>query len=377
MQLTENTEAPYIYRKWVAISVLGAALRRKCYLNWGNVGNLYPNMYIVLVGPSGARKTTAMRLGEFFINKTGIFTSSEAITKEALVLELEASLDEDTLQSSVTVFSEELTVFLGYDNSEMMSYLCSWYDCKDLWKYKTKNRGENEILGVWVNILGATTPSSLRKNLPMDAIGGGLASRIIFVYAKRKARPIAFPFDDPKKEKLREKLLSDYFLIAGLKGSFKFTDTFAAGYKIWYEAQEEDDPFMFDKNFDGYSSRRPGHLLKLCMILSASRDQKMLIDGEILKRAIATLEEVEKDMKKVFSGIGLSDTSDLQFQILNYIESKGRVYKKDLFNAFHMDLAGPQQLDAFLDMYKAAGIIQGKTDGSGRTAYLFNRKTVG
>ena len=80
LKLTENTEPPKLYRKWTAISTLASAMRRKCALNWGNVGNFYPNMYIILVGPSGARKTTAMRLGEWYLDQTGIFKSSDSIS---------------------------------------------------------------------------------------------------------------------------------------------------------------------------------------------------------------------------------------------------------------------------------------------------------
>lgn len=362
LELTDNTEASLNYRKWTAVSIIASALRRKCYLDWGSVGYFYPNMYIVLVGPSGARKTTAMRLGEYFLDQVGIAKSSEAITREALIQELEGALSidgEDQYQhSSLTVFAEELTVFLGYRNDELMSNLCAWFDCKDVWTYKTKGSGTNDVIGVWVNILGATTPRLIRSNLPLDAIGGGLASRIIFVYSQRKAKTIAFPFEGPKEQKLRGKLLDDFHIISGLKGGFRFNEAFRDEWIEWYARQETEDPFMFHSHFDGYSSRRPGHLLKLCMILSSSRDNKMIIDEEIFHRAKGFLSEVEQDMTLTFQGLGASKSSDLQFQMMQAIERKKIISRAELLRLFGNDLDSMSHFDEVIGLLAGKGFCK-------------------
>ena len=362
LKLTDNTEASLQYRKWTAISIIASALRRKCYLDWGSVGQFYPNMYIVLVGPSGARKTTAMRLGEYFLDQLGIAKSSEAITREALIQELEGALsidgDDQYQHSSLTVFAEELTVFLGYRNDELMSNLCTWFDCKDVWTYKTKGSGTNDVIGVWVNILGATTPRLIRSNLPLDAIGGGLASRIIFVYSQRKAKTIAFPFLSDADKALRGKLLDDFHIISGLKGGFKFTEDFRDDWIEWYARQETDDKFMDHPLFDGYSSRRPGHLLKLCMILSASANNSMVITREVFNRAKKYLEEVERDMPLTFAGLGASKSSDLQFQMMRLIERRQYISKAELFRVFGSDLDSTDHFDQVMGLLTGKGFCK-------------------
>ena len=138
VRVTENTvEAPISYRRWVAISVLAACLRRKCVLNWGYM-QYFPNMYIVLVGPSGrCRKGTAMTPGYKLLEKRGIKLAAEAITREALIRELGNTTDTifhegaTFFHSSLTIYSQELTVFLGYNNQQLMADLCDWYDCRD------------------------------------------------------------------------------------------------------------------------------------------------------------------------------------------------------------------------------------------------------
>ena len=53
---TEDSEPPQLFKEWCAVSVIAAALQRKCKLEWGTTV-FYPNLYIVLTAPAGkARK---------------------------------------------------------------------------------------------------------------------------------------------------------------------------------------------------------------------------------------------------------------------------------------------------------------------------------
>ena len=132
---TDNTEAKDIYRTWVAISTIASCLQRKCYLNWSPSGMLgdihYPNMYIVLVGPSGARKGTAINPGRELIEGVGVPLSPDQSSRQKLIgkmIEAEATHpDRDgklITHSSLTILSPEFTVFLGQkqNNTELLAY---------------------------------------------------------------------------------------------------------------------------------------------------------------------------------------------------------------------------------------------------------------
>ena len=129
MTFTENTEPAELFRKWTAVSVICAALRRKCRLDWGSL-TFYPNMYIILVGPSGSRKGTAMDPAyEIACEIADIKMAAEATTRESLIRQLKkANYTEHNLvtgkpdyHSSLTIWSQELTVFLGYHNRQLRS----------------------------------------------------------------------------------------------------------------------------------------------------------------------------------------------------------------------------------------------------------------
>lgn len=324
---TEDSEPPKLFKEWCAVSVIAAALQRKCRLEWGTTV-FYPNLYIVLTAPAGkARKGTAMAPARKFIDRIGIPLAAEAVTREALIRTLKESESVVSTEngiivhSSLTVFSPELTVFLGYNNTQLMSDLTDWFDCSEKWVYRTKTAGTDDISGVFINLLGATTPDLIRSTLPLDAIGGGLTSRMIFVFEEKKGKIVPFPFVSEETRKLETKLYYDIECINMLQGQFKFTKEFLSRWGDWYTAQEGKNPFgvNYNKAFDGYIERRPTQVLKLSMVMNASRTDEMVLDEPDLVRAIDLLERTEKKMPRAFGGIGMSQNAQLTYAISELI----------------------------------------------------------
>lgn len=341
---TKRSEPPILYKTWVAVSVIAAALRRKCKLQLGTL-TFFPNMYIVLVGPSGkCRKGTAMGPGEEMLTDLGIKVASTSITREALVRQLKTSSDTNitengtlTMHSSLTIFSKELTVFLGYNNQQLMADLTDWYDCAGRWEYRTKNMGTDEINGVWVNLIGATTPDLLQTTLPRDAIGGGLTSRIIFVYENKKDHTEPFPVQTKEEIELAVKLRADLDKISLLQGEFTVTDSFIDRWIDWYTKTDSSAPPFEDHRFSGYFERRPTHMYKLCMIMNASRTGSMRIDVQDFERALSLLTRTERMMPYTFSGLGKSNSSDTLNRAMTVIGAKKKMTVAELQAMFYND----------------------------------------
>ena len=331
MQFTDNTEPPELFRFWTAISVIASALQRKCFVQWGSSLLFYPNLYIVLVGPSGVRKGTAMNPGFDLIEDVGkIKTAAQATSLQALIRRLKETNYQDPdlntgkmqFHSSMTIFSKEFTVFLGYHNRELMSALCDWYDCDRRWTYETIARKKEEIIGVWVNLFGATTPSLIRSSLPMDAIGGGLTSRIIYIYEEKIGKMVLLPMETEGERELRKSLLHDLDKITLLSGQFKYTNGFLDLWSSWRVEADKHPPF-YDDRFEGYISRRPNHIMKISMVMSVSRggnENQMTLTTADLERAVEVLEEAELKMQGVFKGVGRSDTADILHRVIMFLK---------------------------------------------------------
>lgn len=370
VELTNNSEPHELYRRWTAISIMASVLQRKCWLNWVGSMTFYPNMYIVLVGPPAARKSTALSQGLSFLNTLQIPTTANKTTSEALIQAIEESsitsvVDGGTnIHASLTSYSSELTSFIGYDNKDLLTYLTDWFDCPSRWEYRTKGSGVNNIINVYFNLIGATTPALIRTALPMDTIGSGLASRIIFVYASNRGKKVARPFKTEREKQLENLLTQDLEQIFLMKGTFKPTAKFVDAYEHWYTEKSDTEEINNDNKFEHYCARRQIHLLKLSMILSASRSNEMIIDEIDFIRAHNMLTYTESKMTSTFAGVGKSSFADVTQRLYLELAGKGILSRAEILRKYYHDV-NSTELDVILSTLEEAKLIQKIVKGDG------------
>lgn len=365
LEYARNTEPPVAYHIFTALSTIGACLQRRVWLPWGHM-DIYPNLYICLVGPPGGRKGTAMKIGKRMLEEIGVTLASDCITREALIEELQRSMtspddnataeeqSEFAKQCALSVFSEEFAVFIGDSNPNMVITLTDLFDCPASWKYTTKNKGKNNLTNVWVNLIGAITPSLLQNRLTSDAVGGGLISRIIFVVEKGKAKRVPLPFLSDKEIALGEKLQHDLFQLLQLEGHFQMAKDAYQTYIQWYTSPTFTQAVPDDK-FMGYNERRSLHLRKLAMICSASRSDEMVVRVEDLNRALGLLEAVEAKMPAAFHGIGRAAHSEVLADVMSFIAQAGKCTKVDLLHHFLRDVQDVNHLDGMIESLRQTG----------------------
>lgn len=362
----DNTEPATQLHIFTALSTLSAAVQRKVWLPWGH-HDLYPNLYVCLVAPPGGRKGTAMKIGKRMLDKIGIPMAADCITREALIQELQSAMviekdDQGNIietksHASLSVFSEEFAVFIGDSNPNMVITLTDLFDCPSTWKYATKNKGRNDLTNVYVNLIGAITPSLLQSKLTSDAVGGGLISRIIFVCAKGKRKPIALPFLTREEITLGETLIEDLDHINKLEGPFRMSKEAYQQYATWYVDPNFTRAVPSDK-FVGYNERRSIHLRKIAMLLSISNSDDLIIRTSHLIRAMSILEAAEAMMPMAFHGIGKANNSDVTADIANYIKLKGTVTGTELTSRFIRDVNNTQELNGIIDLLNQAGLVK-------------------
>lgn len=293
--------------------------------------------------------------------------SAQATSLQALIRRLKdtnlTDIDHTTgiqhFHSSMTIFSKEFTVFLGYHNNELISALCDWYDCDRKWVYETIARKSEEIIGVWVNMIAGTTPDLIRSSLPIQSIGAGLTSRIIFVFEEKAEKLVTIPTETAAERELFEYLVRDLESISLESGSYRWTEGFMRLWDDWCREAQVNPPFR-DSKFDGYNGRRIVHLMKLSMICSMSHGKNGLVltEGD-LKRAIGLLTEVELKMGNTFRGLGKSDISELIHRALGFLlnspERKMPIFK---FARHFEDDMDDQVLDRVIKTMEISKIVK-------------------
>lgn len=372
LEYTNETESPQSYHIWCGLSTIAGALQRKVYLRWGIGQVIYPNIYVVLVGPAGrTRKGVALGIAKDLLKQIpGVTVAPESssgkqntinVMKRAGLDFVDPSDGKTKRHCSITAFSEELSVFLGQSDIAYLSSLTDWYDSKDDWEYETISRGRDTIKGVCLNLVGGTAPDWIQSMLPQEAIGGGFTSRIIFVVEERKRKIVPEHTMTTREYELQDMLTRDLERINKLAGEIYLRGEAKEKYVEWYTREDqkisEGYPAVPDPRFAAYCERRATHLRKLLLICCAARGDDLLISTKDFDRALGFLESVERNMHKTFGGLGKARNSDATETIKDYIEKVGITTRKQVLTRFYRDVDA-QTLNGVEETLRQMGCIK-------------------
>jgi len=359
VEYMKDTEFPKAYHYWNAISCIAGALQRKVFIRYG-LSRIYPNMYIVLVGPSGVGKSKSMDPAIEIYRSTGLPVMADSITPRRMRSFMEESEtkyeDSEThdmiTHTSIQIFSPELVVLVGQRDMELIGFLTHIYDNPETLDHQTEHKGSNSVTNLFVNVLAACAPDWFPVMFPPEAIGGGFTSRVIFVYERLKAQAQSFPIMTEWHDKRLQDLKADLNLIAThYRHPFYLTEEARAYFHEYYQEQEEcvrngirlihgDKKSLSttDPIFGGYIARRRIHILKLSMIFAASRGTTNKIEPADLEKGLKLLLNVETKMEKLFSGSGRSVNAAIISVVMEVIAEKQTTTRAEIMKIFRRDI---------------------------------------
>jgi hypothetical protein len=348
-----RSEAPESYLLWTGLFTLASALRRRVTISkkWLGSWSVYPFVYVIFVAPPGkARKSTT---GDYSTNLLrdipDISLAPSAITQQALLKRLAESKD-----SSISIFSREFASFIGPSGDLMYTMLTDIFDGKDLHDYQTLARDIELVDKPCINLLACTTPVWVARNMPEDVIGGGFASRVIFIHEDRVRRRQLFyeQLDHEVLKKIEYRLKEDLVHISSLEGEFKFDEDAKTMAEQWYRSTADTEPD--DSKLHGYYERKPAYVMKLAMILHLAYDDNLVINVEDLKLAVSLMDQVERRMALVYRTVGRNPFVVDMDQIVEHVRRKGKVSRKELLSRFSY-AAEPMKLAEMISGLVAMG----------------------
>lgn len=382
LHYTSGGEVPVCFHRWAAIVGIGAILERNVYLTFGH-SNVYPNMYSMLIGNAGTKKSTAIKLIKKLLIKSGYNSvAAERTSKEKYLADLasyhDSSEGEDVLERNIfgsigadseitpsLIAADEANDFFGINNIDFLSILGSLWDWEGKYENKIKTGKSDWIPNPTVSILSGNTPTGFSQAFPSSILGSGFFSRLLLIYSEPTGKKVTIP-PTPSLEATAAIVQLLQLIKTTCVGVYSYT---VAAYDLIDKIHQSANP-VTDMRFESYANRRLQHLLKLCLIVAASRFEKQITETTVLQ-AHTYLRYIEGLMPKALGEFGKAKNSDIAHRVLSVIESRTMVSLKDIFKEVSSELEKPADLGVILQKL----IVTEKIQSNG--GYFLPLKKVG
>ena len=107
-----------------------------------------------------------------------------------------------------------------------------------------------------------------------------------------------------------------------------------------------------------FRARIKAHVIKLAMVLSATRGDSMLITDFDMLNAIAEVNKITLSLEKLFRGAGDSFDAVTTSRIQAFIEKVGQTTRQEIMRALHRHVGSFETLDRILSVLIAIGFCQ-------------------
>lgn len=352
-EFCSGLEVPPSYNIFCSLVALSALTKRKIWTMKGDYIRIYPNLYVVLVGPPGLGKNTAMENCETLLHHFKLPVSAESVTREKLILDIQAQEsilpflpadDKYRMSSPYTVFATELSEFLGAGGIGMISFLTDLYS-RNLYEYRTKNKGSVFVNGPFLSVIAGTTPDWISTYLKDDIISGGFSRRCLFVYETTRFGSVPLPTITPSMREAWKRVLARSEIVSKLAGPFKWSKEATEFFCDWYPSRlARPDP-----NLLGYYETKDIQMLKIAMLVSLSEQDDLILERRHMLSALDLLSLVEQNLSRVFQGIGRNELNTATTKVLDQLTNAPLVdYKDPLGNMSKVHSLPEKRLRSFL-----------------------------
>jgi len=370
-----RSEAPESFILWTGLFTLAAATRRhvkvpkKYFGSW----EASPNLYVIFVAPPGkARKSTTTGYAEELLDKVQKISKAPTIVTQASLMN---KMVNESADASIYILSSEFASFIKKSGVEMFEFLTDLFDGRKSIEASTISRGVEFADKPCINLLAATTPKWIAENMPESVIGGGFASRVIFVF-EDKVRRRQLYYEELNHDflaELQDNLSADLNHIANsCYGDFEIEEDAKSFMEGWYRANADNLPTDNYRLF-GYYERKPAHIHKVAMLLHLARSDDLRLEREDFEKAIYLLELVEKKLPKAFQSVGKNPYAPDMDTIIEFIidnstvgsdDERDWVSRQELIKEFYA-VAQPNVLDELIKGLYDMGAITTKILTSG------------
>lgn len=301
------TEIPVSYQVLIGLSLIGALLKRGVYVDqeeW----RVYPNLSVLLVGPSGIGKDVVITKAGRVIDYVNPDLTLSATTMEFLKAEMVRVGD----PAACYVAANELSVFLGTKDYQrgIAKELTDLLSTNERVIIGTKSEGR-QIIHRPTLVLHAGSTVDWLHDLPDNSLSGGFLPRFVIVceeYGSRHVAWVKYDYDRLTRMAAREAgaefkrsvkdLVGELLVGTRTRDEREMTPTKAAEefYRNWYHNRFG----YFSTSVKSYANRSRDQVHRLAMLMAVSRGHTYLEDSDYVFAA-ETMEYIAKGIDGVIA----------------------------------------------------------------------------
>lgn len=354
----KGKESPIILNIWAALYAVAVESARKVKFKWA-IGDLYPNLYLLVVAPpasvhKGAALGRASRIltqmPEYLAGYSRLLSEEKHIkcissraTSEGIYKALvpktfigvlpNGSPHTENYGSRAFVWAPEFATFLNSKKytEGLVDALTNWYDCLDHDSEDLATRARKPLRDIFFCLAGALTPGHLQKSLPEEAFTGGFMSRVVMICQERPYELFPEPVDYegyPTEEYLLERLA---WIAWTARGSYEFTPEAKVFYYEFYMTSRERTLAATSENQMLARQRHELLVLRVAILLRmAEYREGRDITVENLQWAIKLLEYTYSCQTQAVETVGLTPEAESYVKTRRIILNKGSIKRLDL-----------------------------------------------
>lgn len=380
VSFTEVLDLPPILRLWAAIGAVSGLLERRVWTAT-DMGEVYPNIFIMLVAPPGVGKTQLLnRVKAIWRETKTLHVAPDNMTKAAMLDKLVASVRYMTVNNApveyhaLQIVASEFGVFCPAHELEFLSVLSALYDCDANHTDERRSAPSVNITNPQICLIAGTQPDYLSQFLPEAAWGQGFMARTIMVYSGEQKRRVYFSGQTVKFDKVKyAKLGVGAQRLLKIQGLIPFDGPAAAFFQAW--SDEGCPPEPSHLKLVNYCTRRGFNVLKLSTISAASRGSAVIAEYDV-RRAVTWLLEAEAVMPEVFKAMkGNNDYAllqELQLYVAQlFLQNGGNPVVEARLARFLTERTPAWNVPRLLDAADKAGIVvkQAALDKNGQPVW--------
>jgi hypothetical protein len=361
--VSQNNEVPKTFHLYSALFALSSIVSSRIWLDLG-LFKIRPNIYVVLTGTPGVKKTTAMSISKRLLRelKPHVPLAAECITKEALTLLMSGNTKVCTVKpgevplqfvplddkmskfayTPISVAVTELSQFVGSGGAagHMLDFLTTIYD-EEIYENRTKGAGTDTLALPYLTLLACTVPDWITARLKDDVITGGFSRRTIFVYESSTGLRVPRPFVTKEMEDAWVRLVNKARHLLTLSGPVQWSEATAKFYDDWYvNLKKPEDPLL-----EGWYNSVHVQMLKIAMLIAASEwtSGPLVLEIAHMQMSMELLVLIEENIPKVFKGVGRNELFPISHKILDMLQHAPnhtvpeRLLNKELYREADVD----------------------------------------